>query len=182
MRRMYYHFERRAIAIEIAGRWQHCTGRCAGRRDRIKPKSEYAYHYCNHGHGFAFHFYVLEWNHSLSYVGIPKSLEDIRLLLDQRSEVQFQWTPYEDPAIQAVIPDSFFQNLNIWHMKVPLVNYAIVEMHQSDRVLRQFGFRQLIPVEPEVLNDEHKVDLRLSKCRKIGMTIYLLGNRSLLLS
>ncbi|KAK5771109.1 hypothetical protein PVK06_047284 [Gossypium arboreum] len=34
-------------------------------------------------------------------------------------------------------------------------------MHQSDRVLRQFGFRQLIPVELEVLDDEHKVDLRL---------------------
>ncbi|KAG8480860.1 hypothetical protein CXB51_025489 [Gossypium anomalum] len=103
---------------------QHCTGRCAGRRDRIKPKSEDAYHYCNHGHGFAFHFYVLEWNHSVSYVGIPTSLEDIRLLLDQRSEAQFQWTPYEDLAIWAVIPDEFFQNLNIWHVKVPLVNYA----------------------------------------------------------
>ncbi|KAG8478879.1 hypothetical protein CXB51_028740 [Gossypium anomalum] len=74
---------------------------------------------------------------------------------------EFQWTPYEDPAIRVVIPDDFFQNLNIWHVKVPLVNYAIVEMHQSDKVLRQFGFRQPILVEPEVLDDEHKVDLRL---------------------
>ncbi|KAG8493069.1 hypothetical protein CXB51_010377 [Gossypium anomalum] len=71
-------------------------------------------------------------NHSASYIGIPISLEDIQLILDQRSEAQ-----------------------------VLLVNYAIVEMHQSDRVLRQFGFRQLIPVEPEVLDDKHKVDLRL---------------------
>ncbi|KAH1047766.1 hypothetical protein J1N35_038550 [Gossypium stocksii] len=38
-----------------------------------------------------------------SYVGLPTSLEDIRLLLDQRSKAQFQWTPYEDPAIRAVI-------------------------------------------------------------------------------
>ncbi|KAG8503664.1 hypothetical protein CXB51_001674 [Gossypium anomalum] len=95
------------------------------------------------------------------YVGIPTSLEDIRLLLDQRSEAPFQWTPYEDPAIRAVIQNEFFQNLNIWHVKVPLVNYAIVEMHQLDRVLKQFGFRQPIPVEPEVLDDEHKVDLWL---------------------
>ncbi|MFQ6649535.1 hypothetical protein Gotur_022676 [Gossypium turneri] len=29
------------------------------------------------------------WNHLVSYVGIPTALEDIRLLLDQRSEVQF---------------------------------------------------------------------------------------------
>ncbi|MFQ6657902.1 hypothetical protein Gotur_027379 [Gossypium turneri] len=38
--------------------------------------------------------------------------------------------------IGAVIPDEFFQNPNIWHVKVPLVSYVIVEMHQMDRVLR----------------------------------------------
>ncbi|MBA0876692.1 hypothetical protein Goshw_001606, partial [Gossypium schwendimanii] len=31
---------------------------------------------------------------------------------------------------------------------------------QSDRVLRQFGFRQPIPVAPEVLDDHHKIDIR----------------------
>ncbi|MFQ6621808.1 hypothetical protein Gotur_002281 [Gossypium turneri] len=41
--------------------WQHYIGRCAGRRDRVKQKSKVACHYCSHGHGFAFHFYVLEW-------------------------------------------------------------------------------------------------------------------------
>ncbi|KAG8478863.1 hypothetical protein CXB51_028709 [Gossypium anomalum] len=100
---------------------------------------------------------IKRWNHSASYVGIPTSLEDIQLVLDQRSEAQ---TPYEDPAIRAVIPDEFLQNPNAWHVKVTLVNYATVEMHQSDRVLRQFGFRQPIPVAPEVFDDEHKVDLR----------------------
>ncbi|MBA0724934.1 hypothetical protein Golax_021573, partial [Gossypium laxum] len=40
--------------------WQHCTGRCTGQRHQIKPKSYVAYHYYNHGLGFAFHFYVLE--------------------------------------------------------------------------------------------------------------------------
>ncbi|MBA0650845.1 hypothetical protein Goklo_018223, partial [Gossypium klotzschianum] len=80
------------------------------------------------------------WNHSTSYVGIPNAFEDIRLLLDQRSKAQFQWTSYEDSKIRAVIPDELFQNLNIWHVKVSLVNYATVEMHQTDRVLRQFRF------------------------------------------
>ncbi|MBA0788935.1 hypothetical protein Gotri_025908 [Gossypium trilobum] len=75
--------------------------------------------------------YLIRWNHSVSYVGTPIALEDIRLLLDQRSEAQ-----------------------------VPLVNYATVEMHQIDRVLRQFRFREPIPVAPEVLDDEHKIDLR----------------------
>ncbi|MFQ6640356.1 hypothetical protein Gotur_015332 [Gossypium turneri] len=76
----------------------------------------------------------------LSYVVIPTVLEDIRLPLDQRSEAQFQWTPYEDPAIRALILNEIFQNLNIWHVKVPLGNYATVEMHQTNSVLWQFGF------------------------------------------
>ncbi|MBA0635740.1 hypothetical protein Godav_029460, partial [Gossypium davidsonii] len=72
------------------------------------------------------------WNHSTSYVGIPTALEDIRLLLDQQSEAQFQWTPYEDLVIRAVILDEVFQNPNILHVKVPFVNYATIEMHQMD--------------------------------------------------
>ncbi|MBA0876693.1 hypothetical protein Goshw_001606 [Gossypium schwendimanii] len=95
------------------------------------------------------HNELIRWNHLASYARLPASLEDIRLLLDQQSEAQFQWTPYEDPAIRVVIPNEYFQNPNAWHVKVALVNYATVEMHQSDRVLRQFGFRQPIPVAPE---------------------------------
>ncbi|PPR86890.1 hypothetical protein GOBAR_AA33801 [Gossypium barbadense] len=84
---------------------------------------------------------------------LPTCLEDIRLLLEQRSEAQFQWTPpYEDLAIRTVFPDEYLQNPNAWHV----VNFAIVEMHQSDRVLRQFGFRQPIPV----LEDHHKINLQ----------------------
>ncbi|MBA0786786.1 hypothetical protein Gotri_027372, partial [Gossypium trilobum] len=48
------------------------------------------------------------WNHLASYVGIPTAPEDIRLLLDQRSEAQFQWTPDEDLTIRAVISNEFF--------------------------------------------------------------------------
>ncbi|KAH1082229.1 hypothetical protein J1N35_021990 [Gossypium stocksii] len=54
---------------------------------------------------------ITRWNHLTSYVGIPTALDDIQLLLNQRSEAQ-----------------------------VPLVNYATVEMYQTDRVLRQFRF------------------------------------------
>ncbi|MBA0670832.1 hypothetical protein Goklo_029143, partial [Gossypium klotzschianum] len=100
------------------------------------------------------------WNHPASYARLPTSLEDIRLLLDQQSEAQFEWTPYEDPVIRAVISDEYLQNPNGWHVKVLLVNFTTVEMHQSDRVLRQFRFRQPIPVAPEVLDDHQKIDLR----------------------
>ncbi|MFQ6655016.1 hypothetical protein Gotur_025749, partial [Gossypium turneri] len=47
---------------------------------------------------------ITRWNHPASYARLLTSLEDIRLLLDQQSEAHFQWTPYEDPIIRAVIP------------------------------------------------------------------------------
>ncbi|MFQ6658924.1 hypothetical protein Gotur_028010, partial [Gossypium turneri] len=104
------------------------------------------------------------WNHLASYRGLPSELEDIRLLLEQRSEAEFQWTPYEDLAIRAVILEEFLQNPNAWHAKVVLINYATVEPHQTDRVLRQFGCRQLIPADPKVFDNHHKIDLRLLAC------------------
>ncbi|MFQ6651917.1 hypothetical protein Gotur_024041 [Gossypium turneri] len=69
------------------------------------------------------------WNHPASHARLPSSLEDIRLLLNQRSEAQFQWTPYEDLTIRAVISEEFLQNSNAWHVKVVLINYATVELH-----------------------------------------------------
>ncbi|MFQ6652543.1 hypothetical protein Gotur_024358, partial [Gossypium turneri] len=66
-----------------------------------------------------------------------------------------------DPVIRAVIQEEFLQNPNAWHVKVVLINYATVEPHQTDRVLRQFGCRQPIPVDPEVFDEHHKIDLQL---------------------
>lgn len=37
------------------------------------------------------------------------------------------------PRIQACIPDIFFVNPNIWHVKVSLIVYATVDMHESNR-------------------------------------------------
>ncbi|KAK5838921.1 hypothetical protein PVK06_007668 [Gossypium arboreum] len=49
---------------------------------------------------------------------------------------KFECTPYEDLTIREVILEEFFVNLNTWHLKVPLIIYDIVEMHEIDRVLR----------------------------------------------
>ncbi|MBA0768360.1 hypothetical protein Gotri_017163 [Gossypium trilobum] len=70
----------------------------------------------------------LSWGH----VRLPTELQDIRLLLDQRSEAEFKWTPYEDPIIREVIPEEFLVNPKVWHVKVSLVVYATVEMHETD--------------------------------------------------
>ncbi|MBA0630440.1 hypothetical protein Godav_002540, partial [Gossypium davidsonii] len=102
------------------------------------------------------------WNHVSSYVGLPDELHDIRLLLDQRLEAEFEWTPYFDPAIQESILSKFLVNPNIWHVNMPLVVYATVEIHESDRVLGQFGFRQSILPEPQDIEILHHIDLRRS--------------------
>ncbi|MBA0786827.1 hypothetical protein Gotri_025190 [Gossypium trilobum] len=73
-------------------------------------------------------------NNDVSHVGIPDELEDIRLLLDQRSEDKFDWMSYIDPRIQECISVEFLANCNIWHVNVPLIIFSTVEMHEYNQV------------------------------------------------
>ncbi|KAG8489213.1 hypothetical protein CXB51_017214 [Gossypium anomalum] len=59
-----------------------------------------------------------------------------------RYTTSFEWTPFKDWTIRECIPSEFLVNPNIWHVKVPLVVYTPMEMHESNRVLQQFRFRQ----------------------------------------
>ncbi|KAH1128625.1 hypothetical protein J1N35_000003 [Gossypium stocksii] len=77
--------------------------------------------------------YLNRWNYVLSHVGLPNELQDIRLLLDQWLETEFEWKPYEDPVIRKVIFNKFFVNSNARHVKVLLVVYATVEIHETNR-------------------------------------------------
>ncbi|KAG8472799.1 hypothetical protein CXB51_034729 [Gossypium anomalum] len=49
---------------------------------------------------------------------------------------------------------------NIWHVKVPLVIFATVEMHESDQVMRQVRSMQRIPLPSQELDDLYNIDLR----------------------
>ncbi|MBA0560881.1 hypothetical protein Golob_017754, partial [Gossypium lobatum] len=44
---------------------------------------------------------------------------------------------YTDPKIQECVLDELLANRSIWHVKVPLMNFAMVEMQESDRVIRE---------------------------------------------
>ncbi|KAH1091300.1 hypothetical protein J1N35_018557 [Gossypium stocksii] len=76
----------------------------------------------------------LRWNFSASYVGIPTALENIRLLLDQRLEAQFQWIPYEDPTIWAVILDEFFQIRTFGVLRIHGKSYLLSEERRSRQI------------------------------------------------
>ncbi|MBA0702629.1 hypothetical protein Goari_022144 [Gossypium aridum] len=70
------------------------------------------------------------WNYGLSYVGPTKQLEDIRLLLDQRLKAEFEWMLYADPNIIECVPLEFLAIRSIWEVKMPLIVYVAVEMHE----------------------------------------------------
>ncbi|KAF1866313.1 hypothetical protein Lal_00024318 [Lupinus albus] len=49
---------------------------------------------------------------------------------------------------------------DIARARVPLISFAVVEWHPSDRVMRQFGLQQPILQDPINLEKQHKMDLR----------------------
>ncbi|KAK5825294.1 hypothetical protein PVK06_020109 [Gossypium arboreum] len=73
--------------------------------------------------------------------------------------LMFGWKSYGDPTISECILSKLLVNPKIWHVKVSLVMYATMEMHELNRVLPQFGFRQSILVAPYDLDDLHSIDL-----------------------
>ncbi|PPS14423.1 hypothetical protein GOBAR_AA06155 [Gossypium barbadense] len=66
-----------------------------------------------------------------SYVGLPNELEDVRLLLDQRSENEFEWMSYTDLEIISCIPSKVLANQEICDTKVSLIVYATARTMQQ---------------------------------------------------
>ncbi|CAH9094915.1 unnamed protein product [Cuscuta epithymum] len=63
---------------------------------------------------------------------------------DRMSEDQITWMPYTAEMF-AEFPPAGREHSHIWQARVPLICFDIVELHLPDRVLRQFGFEQVIP-------------------------------------
>ena len=70
---------------------------------------------------------------------------------------QFLWTPYRANNISCLITIDFPDDSRV---VVPLIFFSTVEFHQPNRIMRQFGLGQPIPVDPLNLDDVHKDDMR----------------------
>ncbi|KAL2251521.1 UNVERIFIED_CONTAM: Serine/threonine-protein phosphatase 7 long form [Sesamum indicum] len=68
----------------------------------------------------------------------------VRVIREILDEMQFIWQPYDmDSDVIMAYADEL--NPQLWRSSVPLIFYAIVEMHRPEWVVRQFGMRQNVP-------------------------------------
>ncbi|CAH9075320.1 unnamed protein product [Cuscuta epithymum] len=72
---------------------------------------------------------------------------------------QTTWMPYTAKMF-AELPPVGREHSHIWRARVPLICFDIVELHLPDRVLRQFGFDQVIPRPIDTYVELHRLDRR----------------------
>ncbi|MBA0625250.1 hypothetical protein Godav_010473 [Gossypium davidsonii] len=71
---------------------------------------------------------------------------------------KFEWMSYADIDIISYILSKVLANREMWDANVSFIVHAIVEMHESDRVIWQLGWRQQILPPPRDLKELHNVD------------------------
>lgn len=68
------------------------------------------------------------------------------------------WQPYESEL--SPLPAFCVAGKDMWSAVVPLACFCMVEKHQPDRVLHQFGLMQDIPIDVDTNERLHGIDLR----------------------
>ncbi|KAF3615091.1 hypothetical protein FXO38_35314 [Capsicum annuum] len=84
-------------------------------------------------------FAHFSWTNTTKYV-----LKVYRDALDSMTKDQFIWEPYTDDLIES-LPDYCHAGRDMWHIRVPIFCWDVVEVHLPDRVTRQFRLQQVIP-------------------------------------
>ncbi|XP_020088257.1 serine/threonine-protein phosphatase 7 long form homolog [Ananas comosus] len=77
-------------------------------------------------------------------------IEFYRDELDQQRASQITWRPYTD-AIIDVLSTFYVQGSEVRRSRTTLICFHIVELHMPDRVLRQFGLLQHIPIHVKTI-------------------------------
>nr|XP_016458307.1 PREDICTED: uncharacterized protein LOC107781995 [Nicotiana tabacum] len=96
----------------------------------------------------------LSWTHTTQYV-LPLFRDQLDNLVDEH----FVWEPYT-PDVMENLPEYCRSGEYFWRAVVPLLCWDVLEMHQPNRVLRQFGMRQFIPVSCNFADNHDMHDRR----------------------
>ncbi|KAL8120539.1 serine/threonine-protein phosphatase 7 long form homolog [Apium graveolens] len=88
-----------------------------------------------------------------------RTLPVYRVILDDIGPSHFIWQPYSKSVLES-LPSYCLRGQEIWRYCGPLICIFIVEPHQPNRVLKQFGMFQRIPDQPEDTSDLHKLTLQ----------------------
>ena len=81
-----------------------------------------------------------------------------RKLIHTCLHVQVKWEPYRDAGYEFMGAEDELQDR--WRAVTPVLCFHIVEMHQPDRCMRQFGMQQHIPASAAQLKGAHDLTLR----------------------
>ncbi|XP_031266373.1 serine/threonine-protein phosphatase 7 long form homolog isoform X2 [Pistacia vera] len=79
--------------------------------------------------------------------------------LDQQTYDQMIWQPYMSELLVSPA-DVCVRDQHVWRTIAPLICFDIVEWHRPDRVLRQFGLKQGIPMQCDTEVKIHAIDRR----------------------
>ncbi|KAL8148228.1 serine/threonine-protein phosphatase 7 long form homolog [Apium graveolens] len=88
-----------------------------------------------------------------------RTLPVYRVILDDIGPSHFIWNPYPVHVLD-LLPAYCLIGQKIWRYCGPLICIFIVEPHQPNKVLRQFGMFQHIPDNPEFSTDLHRLTLQ----------------------
>ncbi|XP_056698241.1 serine/threonine-protein phosphatase 7 long form homolog [Spinacia oleracea] len=72
------------------------------------------------------------------------------------------WQPYTEDIL-SLLPDICRDDRHIWRTYSPLICFHIVEYHCPGRVMRQFGYEQIIPLPCDTSRSLHRIDRRGTK-------------------
>ncbi|XP_074266251.1 serine/threonine-protein phosphatase 7 long form homolog [Silene latifolia] len=83
---------------------------------------------------------------------------------DSMRHDQFTWQPYTR-QILSFLPPFCYDDSDDWTVMAPMICFDIVEWHFPNRVARQFGWKQIIPLNSDTEPKLHKVDKRGASSR-----------------
>ncbi|XP_073298418.1 serine/threonine-protein phosphatase 7 long form homolog [Primulina huaijiensis] len=103
---------------------------------------------------------VFTWTHTPTH-----SVRIIRDVLEKMGDCQFKWLVYDLEAVDVLSLPLECRHPTLLRSVCPLICFHIVEMHRPNRVLRQFGMSQNIPIS--ALDGDH-----LHECSRRGRKNY----------